>query len=190
MEKGRDILEDINEPLSASGYLPLHFVCGETDVPLENVRYLLDARADCNLKTTSGLTPLKCAVMAHYDDFPRTKSRLMFILNELFRNGANPNIQGNDGRTVLHDAFAAGKGYDVCTRLLEEGAKLDIPDAKGQTPLGLAWNSENDEQLDAIETWLMKRDSRLGAALAMKRAALQEKELRNVRAKHVPHHMF
>lgn len=189
MQKGKDILMDINTPLRSTGYPPLHFVCQAPETPLENIRYLLDAGADCNFKTVHGHTPLKCAVLALNDNDTQQKSVLMFMLNELFRNKADPNIQGNDGRTVLHDAVVTGKGYDVCTRLLEGGARFDIRDAKRQTPLDLAILSENYEQQEAIRTGIMKLDRRIAAAMAMKRGGLPT-ELHSMISKSIPLHIL
>jgi ankyrin repeat protein len=112
----------------------------------------------------------------------------MFVLNELFRNKADPNIQGKDGRTVLHDAVATGKGYDVCTRLLEAGARFDIRDANQQTAMDLAMADENYEQQDAIRTGIMKQDRRIAASMAMD--AYVPRELHSTITNSIPHRMF
>jgi ankyrin repeat protein len=188
MQKHRYIYRDINLPSYTTGYPPLHFACKTRNTPLENVRYLLDAGADCNLKTKQGHTPLRCAVLAYNDKNTEQKSRLMFVLNELFRNKADPNIQGKDGRTVLHDAVATGKGYDVCTRLLEAGARFDIRDANQQTAMDLAIAYENYEQQEAMRADTMKQDRRIAASMAMD--AYVPRELHSTITNSIPHRMF
>jgi ankyrin repeat protein len=46
----------------------------------------------------------------------------------------NPNVLNNKGQTPLYDAFAAGS-WDAASVLLEHGARLDVRDTLGRTPL-------------------------------------------------------
>jgi ankyrin repeat protein len=55
----------------------------------------------------------------------------------LLDNGANPNLQANDGSTPLLQAVTYGR-LGAATLLLSRGANVDLPDASGNTPLMVA----------------------------------------------------
>lgn len=55
----------------------------------------------------------------------------------LLRDGVDPNCQGVDGWTPMHEA-AAGNHVAVARALLAAGAHVNIRDNEGQTPLHVA----------------------------------------------------
>jgi len=65
-------------------------------------------------------------------------------VEDLLRAAADPNAQDDDGWTALQ--FAAQSRSAACTRaLLAAGARVDLPDSHGNTPLSTAvFNSRGD----------------------------------------------
>jgi ankyrin repeat protein len=89
---------------------------------------LLDAGADVRRVNTSGRTALHMAVHAG----PAAVGRLLAA-------GADPNHQAADGSTPLHDlAETVGLHPDTMQMLINAGARVDITNDKGQTPLDIA----------------------------------------------------
>jgi ankyrin repeat protein len=118
--------------------------------------FLLEHRADANRPLPStGETPLHAAVSRAN----RPASGL--VVDVLLRHGADPNratLPGVEtdcfmrdartrGETPLHRA-AAFAPEDVVRRLLEAGARRDVRDAAGESPLGWAsWHQRPDAVL-------------------------------------------
>lgn len=75
--------------------------------------------------------------------------------------GVDPNVANADGDTALH--FLAGKGYDTIVRTLaEKGARLDVRNAKGQTPLDVAKAARGREKTAALLQQLAARQGITG----------------------------
>lgn len=83
--------------------------------------------------------------------FSAVVSRDVRLCAKLLRSGTDPNIQNNDGQTVLHLAaersaeeagihgvVAGNRSLDICDLLLKSGASPHITDSAGQTPLHYA----------------------------------------------------
>jgi ankyrin repeat protein len=111
------------------------------DVPL--MKLLLEHGADATLAPTrSGITPLMAAAglgTAEQDTTGRQKTPAQAIeaIQLLLDHGLDVNTQANDGQTAVHGA--AMQGFDEVIRFLAaQGAKLDIPDKDGFTPLDVA----------------------------------------------------
>ena len=60
----------------------------------------------------------------------------------LLKYGANINSQNEHGQTLLAKAVALQE-YNLTTFLVENGADLEIPNAKNQTPLHIATENTN-----------------------------------------------
>lgn len=79
-----------------------------------------------------GATPLQIALAKGLQD----------VIQVLLNNGADPNVQDDNGQTPLHCAVLGQKilgGYEGIIKLLVQcGAKVDIKDEEGITPLKLA----------------------------------------------------
>ncbi len=111
---------------------------GDTEV----VKLLLAKGADPKLTTKFGMTPVMAAAglgTKEEDTTGRKKTEAEAIasLKLCLDAGADVNATDRQGDTALHGA--AQKGYDqVVQFLVDHGAKLDIKDKKGRTPLDAA----------------------------------------------------
>jgi ankyrin repeat protein len=111
---------------------------GDTEV----VKVLLAKGADVKLTTKFGMTPVMAAAglgTKEEDTTGRKKTEAEAIasINLCLDAGADVNALDNQGDTALHGA--AQKGYDeVVQFLVDHGAKLDVKDKRGRTPLDAA----------------------------------------------------
>src|ERR1700733_9411481 len=111
---------------------------GDTEV----IQILLAKGADPKLTTKFGMTPVMAAAglgTKEEDTTGRKKTETQAIssIKLCLDAGADVNAIDNQGDTALHGA--AQKGYDqVVQFLVDRGAKLDIKDKKGRTPLDAA----------------------------------------------------
>ena len=120
------LIENGADPVARdrAGYTPLHWAAlkgyGE-------VVSLVAHRMDCNVQSTSGLTPLLQAAAAGH----------VPVMETLLRAGADPNLESGEGWTPLHKAVA--NGHENAVRLLlQSGATVDVRHSDGTTPLALA----------------------------------------------------
>ena len=80
---------------------------------------------------------------------PESEERRLEAVKVALELGIDPNAANADGNTALH--FVVGKGYDRIVKLLvEKGARLDMKNAKGQTPLDVATASRARERTAAL----------------------------------------
>ena len=99
---------------------------------VEQVRSLLAAGADPNVRTEKGYTPLMLAAASNY----------LEVVQLLLDKGADPNLQSNPGYTAL--MLATAEGYDNIARvLIERGANVKLKSANGKTALDLARSLNN-----------------------------------------------
>ena len=108
----------------------------------EAIQALLAKGADPKLPTKSGITPLMAAAglgTKEEDTTARKKTEAEAIASMKLCLGAGVDVNAadNQGDTALHGA--AQKGWDqVVQFLVDHGAKLDVKDKKGHTPLDAA----------------------------------------------------
>jgi uncharacterized protein len=108
----------------------------------EVMQILLAKGADPKLTTKFGVTPIMAAAglgTKEEDTTGRRKTEAEAIeaIKLCVAAGADVNAADNQGDTALHGA--AQKGYDqVLQFLVDHGAKLDVKDKKGRTPLDAA----------------------------------------------------
>jgi ankyrin repeat protein len=108
----------------------------------EAIKVLLAKGADPKLTTKFGMTPVMAAAglgTKEEDTTGRKKTEEQAIasIKLCLDAGADVNTIDNQGDTAVHGA--AQKGYDqVVQFLVDHGAKLDIKDKKGRTPLDAA----------------------------------------------------
>ena len=134
-------------PMFPAGYTALHeaAACGQTAL----VDLLLAFGANVNARTSSGITPLRLAVLynhvgvvrrllSHHADMRGELCRAAMreyreIVEWLLAHGVEVNAQEPSGRTALH--WAALKGYgEMVQLLLQHGADGSIQDELGRTP--------------------------------------------------------
>jgi len=114
---------------SSDGWTPIMFTINEdhsssAQEQASCMQGLLNAQADANVKSKTGMTALQLAC-AH-DNLNAVQS--------LLAHSANPNIAGDNGMTPL--ALASEGGHEAIARaLLEVGASVGVPDLDGTTPL-------------------------------------------------------
>ena len=115
---------DPNVP-GKNGYTPLMSAI-DPDV----VRWLVQHKADVNARTKSGLTAL---MVGHQNVWPEPPEKDIILLT----NGANPDLQENDGNTALHQAVRTGQ-TNIIAALLDYKANPNIQNNDGLTPLDIA----------------------------------------------------
>jgi ankyrin repeat protein len=108
---------------------------------LDAIRALVEGGADPNIPTAKGTTPLILASGAA-TDVQRARSlderALAFeTAKYLVAHGADVNAVGQFGWTALHSASYQGLN-DVIEFLVSKGAKMEVKDELGQTPLSIS----------------------------------------------------
>jgi len=105
------------------------------------IRLLLDRGADPNIRQKNGTTALMFAsglgrgVGVFAKDYA-TESELLESVKVLVAHGADVNAISGAGQTSLH--FAAQASDDIVKFLAASGAKLDVKDKQGRTPVEMA----------------------------------------------------
>ncbi|MDR2759613.1 MAG: ankyrin repeat domain-containing protein [Spirochaetaceae bacterium] len=146
--------------LSLDGNGVLHFAAAGNYEGL--VQYLLEKRANVDIRNASGATPFHEAVkrgnlnimrqliagradINAQDAIGNTAMHLTVsenwhreVLNFLLDNQANPNIKNEHGDTPLHMMITLHRDADIILRLLSGGADVSIRNIDGKTPLYLA----------------------------------------------------
>jgi ankyrin repeat protein len=104
------------------------------------MRLLLDYGADANIATSLGTTALMAAAGINWvvsQTFSRTDDEYLEAARLCIEKGADVNAANSQGFTAMHGA--ANKGFDAMVRLLAaHGARLDVQDAHGRTPMTFA----------------------------------------------------
>ncbi len=118
----------------------------------EKIKYLISNGADLDLKLDDGWTLLRTVsrYSREYGD-----DLVKFILE----HGANPNIQGQNGRTPLHSASRnSNKDSTEGTikLLLEHGANPNIQEDEGWTPLHMASRYSNTDRTEGTVKLLLE----------------------------------
>jgi ankyrin repeat protein len=128
------------EPLLGTGTTPLMRAARNGDYAA--VQILLDAGADPTIKQPRGTNALMmaCGVGRGLGVFAKdvgTESDLRRAAELLIGKGVDVNLATDDGLTAVHIAAQAGLD-SVVTLLAEHGAKLDVKDKRGRTPVDMA----------------------------------------------------
>ncbi len=118
------------------------------------VERLLASGASIDPPDVAGYTPLIRAARgwASADREP-TRAGRQAVVNLLLARGANPDVVGADGVTLLH-AAASGNHVGVMETMLGRGRRVTDPDRYGRTPLLFA--VEGDAPLETVK-WLLAR---------------------------------
>ena len=129
--------------LDASGLSPLHKACRDDHVAV--VKFLLFAGADPDLNNCGATPLLRCTAWESLNS-----------LQVLLENGANVaaiDTSFQDERTALHKACDVGN-VKACRILLSFGAKTDVMDRRGDTPLKVAIKNGNVQCVRLL--WVQK----------------------------------
>ncbi len=104
------------------------------------MRLLLDHGADPNLGTYDGATPLMAAAGVNWvvsQTFSRSDEEYLQAATLCLEKGNDVNAVNSQGFAAIHGA--ANRGFDDMVKLLAgKGAKLDVKDKQGRTPLTFA----------------------------------------------------
>lgn len=123
-----------------------------------DVQILLSQGANPNATDASGASALAVAS-------DRNEAESVAIAEVLMKAGANPNVPDGQNNYPLHNAIRQ-KNHALVALLLQNGAKYDVKDNNGTTPLGLATQLNDDTSKAAIQQ-AIDRDR---AAFAMQRS--------------------
>jgi len=127
------------------------FMKAATTSDLALARLLLDRGADPNIKTRNNTTAVMAAAGLNWVDISSlgNESDSIEIITLCLDRGADINAVNDLGETAMHGA--AQRGADTVVRFLaERGAKLDIKNAKGRTPLDEAAGQVNEGDDDNV----------------------------------------
>jgi ankyrin repeat protein len=103
------------------------------------MRLLLEHGADPNIPTIQGTTALMAAAginWVFYQTYDEGPKALLEAVQLCYQLGMDVNAVNSMGLTALHGAANRGSD-DIIRFLVEKGAKLDVKDKEGRTPL--AW---------------------------------------------------
>jgi ankyrin repeat protein len=126
--------------LNRIGSTPFLMAAKNDDVPL--MRTLLDLGADPSITTNRGTTALMVAagvgIWAPGENPGTHEEALAAVKLALEAGGGSVNDVDMDGETALHGAVYRGGAIPVIQFLIDRGARLDVVNAKGWTPLTAA----------------------------------------------------
>jgi hypothetical protein len=100
---------------------------------LDTVNMLLEHGAQANEADEFDETPLTLAAGRYSEDEGLPIVRRLLQVPDIDVNAVN-----NKGRTALHEACYYGSRLDTVILLLEHGAKVNVSDSDGKTPLMIA----------------------------------------------------
>lgn len=113
------------------------FLTASLAADLDVMRLLLKHGADPTVPTFAGTTPLMAAAGVNwvfdqtFDEGPEARLEAVKLCYEL---GLDVNAVNSMGLTAVHGAANRGSD-DIIQFLADKGAKLDVPDKEGRTPL-------------------------------------------------------
>jgi uncharacterized protein len=107
---------------------------------IEVMRLLLEYKADPIKATNEGTTPLMAAAGINWipgQTFSYSESSFVEAVKLCLERGADVNAQNSLGFTAMHGA--ANRGWESIIQVLaDHGAKLDVKDKQGRTPMTFA----------------------------------------------------
>lgn len=126
--------------LNRLGATPFLLAAKSADVPL--MRVLLELGADPSIPTNNGTTALMAAAGVGIwapGENPGTHEEALAAVKLAFEaGGGDVNAIDKEGETALHGAVYRGGAIPVMQFLIDKGARLDVVNKKGWTPLTAA----------------------------------------------------
>jgi ankyrin repeat protein len=125
--------------LNRIGSTPFLLAAKAVDLPL--MRLLLEQGADPKLTTEDGTTALMAAAGVGIwapGENPGTEEETLAAVKLVYEAGGGLATDVDNGETALHGAIYRAGSIAVAKFLIEKGAKLDVKNAKGWTPLIVA----------------------------------------------------
>ena len=148
------------------------FMKAATTSDVRMIRLLLEHKADPNIATQNGTTPLMAAAGLNWAEISSlgTESDSLEAMKLMLERGADVNAANNAGETALHGA--AQRGADrVVQFLADHGARLDAKTKRGRTPLDEAIGQANESDAAAVRPPERKTTQTLLTRLIEQRAA-------------------
>jgi ankyrin repeat protein len=116
------------------------FVRAALSGDIEVMRLLLEKGADPNIATTQGTTALMAASGVNWipgQTYSRSEADYAEAVKLCLERGADVNAANSLGFTAMHGA--ANRGWESVIQILaDHGAKLDVKDNAGRTPMTFA----------------------------------------------------
>jgi ankyrin repeat protein len=112
------------------------FFKAATTSDIEMMRVLLEHGADPSIATKNGTTPLMALAGLNWVEISSlgTEDNTIEAMKLLLARGADVNATNSEGETAMHGA--AQRGADrVVSFLAEQGARLDVKNKDGRTPM-------------------------------------------------------
>ncbi|MBV9769789.1 MAG: ankyrin repeat domain-containing protein [Bryobacterales bacterium] len=132
---------DFPDVMMGEGATPFLRAAKSSDMPL--MQLLLEKGADPKVVTKSGVTALMVAAGMGHQKPIRGGEQPIEAMKVCLEKGVDINAVNDKNETALH--AAAGEGTDQIVQFLaDHGAKLDIKDKKGRTPLDVALGLKAD----------------------------------------------
>jgi len=103
---------------------------------LESARLLLDAGANIDVRMGDGATVMHVAAGARLPPGAAAEADARELLDLLLAAGGDVESSADDGQTPIHRAARSGNAIWI-ELLVEYGARLDVADAAGMTPLDI-----------------------------------------------------
>jgi uncharacterized protein len=135
-------VHDRGDPTLGEGATPLMRAARKSDVAL--MRLLIEKGADPKLTTRTGASALLFASgfggagrFAEYEERQATDAEILEAAVVCLQAGADVNAVNDAGQSALHLA-AASRGDAFVRLLADHGARLDLKDRQGRTPLDIA----------------------------------------------------
>jgi ankyrin repeat protein len=118
------------------------FLLASKAVDLKLMRTLLEVGADPRLPNVDGTTPLMVAAGVGIwapGESPGTEEEALAAVKLLLEvGGGNVTDVDKNGNTALHGAIHRGGSIPILRLLVDNGARLDVRNSKGWTPLTIA----------------------------------------------------
>jgi uncharacterized protein len=122
------------DPALGNGATPLMRAAKAQDLAL--MRTLLDHSADPSRAMANGNTPLMVTLTGRGAATPTPDTPMFQAVQLLLDHGADVNAAAVTGETLLHRGVT--RGDEFVRLLVERGARLDVTDEGGRTPLDVA----------------------------------------------------